>query len=329
MRTHTAAIGIFTAAMASACFFHDDPTDPTTTSTSTGSSTGEPTTGPQQCPQSCPFPPPPCHQTVCKEGACDLAFLPEGTILPGQHGDCRHDVCDGAGGVKSVFADDPPAQTPGDCRRNVCESGAPVVELDEFDVPNDSNDCTDDACVDGVPTHTPRPIHTPCGPGGAHFCHDTGECQPCKQVTDACEDYGDEPHDNQETAYNLGTIKDNDSDGSYVCGTLKGANDIDWYTFGGDDAFLNYVDPYRSLVTQNGGGGRVCVYIECNNGATSLDCDGATSDIAPLGQKGCCSTSVVAPKLNCAGLDDSARVWIRLDSPQDLACVPYQLDYHF
>ncbi|HEY8376857.1 MAG TPA: hypothetical protein VIK91_10225, partial [Nannocystis sp.] len=248
---------------------------------------------------------------------------------PDDHGNCRRSVCDGAGGVMTVFADDPPPQTPGDCRRIVCQDGDPVVELDEFDRPDDGNDCTDDTCEDGLPTHTPRPMHASCGPGGAYYCHASGECRPCKQVTDACEDNGPEPHDTQDTAYNLGVITDDDSDGSYVCGTLKGAYDVDWYTFGGDDAFLNYVDPYRSIVTQNGGGARVCVYIECNNGATDLDCDGAASDIAPLGQKGCCSTSVVTPKLNCSGLDDSARVWIRVDNAQGLDCVPYQLDYHF
>lgn len=330
MRGTTAAIGIFTTALAGACLFHDDPTDPTTStgSTSGGTTDDIPTTGADQCPNNCPFPGP-CRQITCTDGACGVADLPAGTVWPGTVGDCRQDVCDGKGGLQSELADDPPPQVPGDCQRYVCDAGDVVTMLDASDVPDDANDCTDDTCEGATPVNTPEPMHTACGPGLSQFCHTDAACRPCKQVTDACEDYGAEPHDNQETALNLGTISDNDGDGSFACGTIKGANDVDWFTFAGDDAFLNYVDPVRSLVAQNGGGGRVCVYLQCNSGGTSINCGSATDDIAPLGQKGCCSASSVAPKLNCGGLDDSARIWIRVDTPQNLACVPYQLDYHF
>jgi hypothetical protein len=332
MRGTRAAIGIFTTALAGACLFHDDPTGPATDS-DTGTGTGAGTTdvvptGADVCPDNCPVPPA-CQEVTCDDGVCGLADLPQGTVWPGVHGDCREDVCDGEGGLTSELADDPPNQLPGDCQRFVCDGGDAVTMLDAADVPNDGNDCTEDTCEEGVPTNTPKAMHTACGPGLAQFCHTDAGCRPCKQVTDACEDYGAEPHDNQETAQNLGTISDADDDGSFACGTIKGTNDIDWYTFAGDDAFLNYVDPERSLVTQNGGGGRVCVYLQCNNGSTSIDCGGATADTAPLGQKGCCSATSVAPKLNCSGLDDSAKIWIRVDTPQALACVPYQLDYHF
>ncbi|MCY0994411.1 hypothetical protein OV203_45215 [Nannocystis sp. ILAH1] len=332
MRSEAAAIGIIITAFAGACLFHDDPTGPATdtaTSTSTGQATDVvPTAGEDQCPNNCPAPAP-CQQVTCTEGVCGVADLPEGTVWPSAPGDCRQDVCDGQGGLESEFADDPPKQVPGDCQRFVCEAGDAVVMLDASDVPDDANDCTDDTCEDGTPTNTVKAMHSACGPGGAEYCHTDGACRPCKQVTDACEDYGQEPHDNQETAQNLGTITDADDDGSFVCATIKGANDVDWYTFAGDDAFLNYVDPVRSLVQQNGSGGRVCVYLQCNGGGTSINCNGATPDIAPLGQKGCCSASTVAPKLNCDGLDDSAKVWLRVDTPDNLACVPYQLDYHF
>ena len=95
------------------------------------------------------------------------------------------------------------------------------------------------------------------------------------------------------------------------------------------DALGNYVDPFRSLVTQNGEGARLCVYIQCSNQPTNLDCKGATPSTAPLGQPGCCDGGTIAPSLDCSGLNDSAKIWIRLDNPQKLACVPYQLDYHF
>jgi hypothetical protein len=328
MRGHTAAIGIFTAVVATACLSHD-PTDPTTTgTTTTGTGTGEPTTGLPACPYTCPAPPT-CQETVCVEGECALAFLPEGSVWPSTPGDCRHDVCDGEGGLMSVLADDPPNQIPGDCQRYVCDGGDAVVQLDASDVPDDDNDCTADTCEDGTPTNTPKPMHTACGPGLTQYCHDTGQCRPCKQVTDACEDYGFEPHENQETAHNLGAITDDDDDGSFVCGTIRGANDVDWYTVGGKDQLGNFVDPVRNLVAQNGDGGRICVYFDCNNGGTSVNCGNATADTAPLGQKGCCSTGSVAAKLDCGGFDDGTQIWFRVDSPGGLACVPYQVDYHF
>ncbi|MDC0719161.1 hypothetical protein [Nannocystis bainbridge] len=328
MRSDAAAIIILTA-LAGACL-SDDPTGPVTdTATSAGSTTDVvPTTGAAVCPDSCPWPGL-CQEVTCDGDVCGVAELPAGSVWPSASGDCQQNVCDGQGGLQTEIADDPPHQVKGDCRRFICDAGVAGVEPDPTDLPDDDNDCTDDTCEGDVPTHTPRAMHTACGPGLAQYCHTDGACRPCKQVTDACEDYGQEPHENQETAQNLGTISDDDKDGSFVCATIKGKNDVDWYTFAGDDAFLNYVDPVRSLVQQNGSGGRVCVYLQCNSGGTSINCSGATPDTAPLGQKGCCSTTSVAPKLDCDGLDDSAKIWIRVDTPDSLACVPYQLDYHF
>ena len=37
----------------------------------------------------------------------------------------------------------------------------------------------------------------------------------------------------------------------------------------------------------------------------------------------------VAAKLDCGGFDDGTQIWFRVDSPGGLACVPYQVDYHF
>ena len=323
-------LGLFATLTVGACI-HDDPVDPSTTTSTTGGSEGAPTTTAGECsdPSECSGPLAVCQQYTCIQGACGVADLPQGSEWPSAFGDCRIDLCDGKGGLMTVLGDDPPAQVYGDCQRYVCDNGDAVTITDESDIDNDGNDCTVDACDGALATHTPLPVHTACGPDGASFCHTDATCAPCKEVTAACEDYGPEPHDNQETALDLGQISDADLDGGTACGTLRGMNDIDWYTFNGKDALGNYVDPFRSLVTQSGEGARLCVYIQCSNQPTKLDCKGATPSTAPLGQPGCCDGGTVAPSLDCSGLNDSAKIWIRVDNPQKLACVPYQLDYHF
>jgi hypothetical protein len=326
MRT---AIGLVMVMAAAACSLFDsgDPSTTTTTDDSTGLPTGGGTEqGPCQGPDDCPYPVEQCKGPTCVEGVCGADYLADGTPwYADAPGDCRIDVCDGAGGIKSVFGEDPPPQTSGDCQRLVCQNGAPVAADDATDVPDDGNDCTVDTCEAAGPTNTPLPVNSACGDG---YCHSDLVCRHCEEVSDACEDPGSEPHENQETAQNLGQITDADASGSYLCGALKGANDVDWYTYFGKDALLNQVDPSRSFYAQVGVG-RVCVYLECNNGSTTVGCNGAANDVSPLGQQGCRASDVVKPYLNCDGLDDSARVWIRVDNPQALACVPYELAYHF
>lgn len=324
MRT---AIGLVWV-MATACsLFDSGPETTTTTGDSTSLPTGDPTEqGPCQSADDCPSPGEVCKGPSCVDGVCGGAYLPDGTPwFDMSPGDCRIDACDGAGGLKSILFDDPPQQNPGDCERFVCDTGEILTIADPSDIPNDGNDCTLDTCEAEGPLNTPLEVNAACGSG---YCHSDVTCQHCKEVGDACEELGLEPHENQETAQDLGQITDADATGSFTCATLKGANDVDWYTYFGKDALGNQVDPSRSLMVQSGGG-RVCVYFQCSKGSITVGCNGATADTAPLGQKGCCGSGTVKPSLNCEGLDDSARVWIRVDNPQALACVPYELAYHF
>jgi hypothetical protein len=328
MRTTIGLVVVMTAATACS-LFDSGPDTTTTTDESTGVPTGGATEqGPCMSGDDCPFPVEQCKGPTCVDGVCGGEFLADGTPwYTDTPGDCRIDVCDGAGGIKSVLGDDPPPQNSGDCQRLVCKNGEAVADVDATDVPNDANECTVDTCeMMTIPTNTPVAVNTACSEG---FCHGDTVCRHCQEVSEDCEDIGSEPHENQENAQNLGQINDADASGSFVCGTLKGANDVDWYTYSGKDALGNQVDPSRSMFAQIGVG-RVCVYMQCNGGnATSVGCNGAQSDTAPLGQKGCCALEFVKPSLNCDGLDDSARVWIRVDNPQALACVPYELAYHF
>lgn len=337
MRRRVAVLGLV-GSLVAGCFLFDDPPDPTGTGTGTTVATGEtmtPTTGygtAGECnvAEDCPPAAMECQGASCFGGACLYDYLPEGTPWPyDEYGDCYLEFCDGAGGVYSEPGDDPPLQKSGDCHRFMCDAGNIVSNIDDSDLPDDANDCTLDECMMGEASNTVVPEGSVCGELDNNYCHSDGQCHRCKEVTAMCEDFGGEPHEDQQTAFNLGAIDDNDANGSYVCGTLRGANDIDWYTFDGNDALGNKVDPVRSLVTQNGENGRVCVFFECAKGSTTVDCKAATPTMSPLGHKGCCAGATVAPKLNCGGLDDTTRVWIRVDNPNKLACVPYELDYHF
>lgn len=293
--------------------------------------TGTPTTGTPmpECETAAQCQAPTCQAATCEAGVCGTMNLPEGTPVDDLPGDCRVTVCDGAGGTKEIAADDPPPQAAGDCKLVGCLQGQVEYTQADDDLPDDGNDCTLDSCMAGEPVFTAKPVHSPCGPMGANFCHSDASCQKCKEVSEACEDFGSEPHETQATAYSLGQITDADANGSFVCGTIAGAADVDWYTFNGVDAFLNVVDPTRTLVAESDAA-RLCVYLQCNNGGTTVNCDAEdTPDTAPMGQKGCCGQGTVSPYLDCAGLNDSAKVWIRVDNPDMLACVPYRLDYHF
>lgn len=313
-----------------------EPTTGTTTTAgtmsagTTATATTSPTTGtPAECQTAADCQAPTCQAPTCEAGMCGTMNLAEGTPVDDLPGDCRETVCDGGGGTKEIPIDDPPEQVTGDCKLVGCLQGQVEYTIADDDLPNDDNDCTLDSCTAGEPTFATKPVHSPCGPMGANFCHSDASCQACKEVGDACEDFGAEPHETQATAHSLGEITDADASGSFACGTVVGGGDVDWYTFSGVDAFLNMVDPSRTLVTENDAG-RLCVYLQCDNGQTTVSCGANdTADTAPLGQKGCCGYGTVSPGLNCAGLDDSAKVWIKVDNPDMLACVPYRLDYHF
>ena len=207
------------------------------------------------------------------------------------------------------------------------DPGRVVYVAADDDLPEDALECTTDSCADGEPVFTPKPKGTFCGPMGAHYCHDDAICRRCKQLDDPCEDPGPEPNELQALAHDFGTIGDSDSAGGFVCGSVSGADDVDWYTFEGDDTIFGAVDPTR--VIDGKGTSRLCVYAECLKGTTSVSCAGGTTpDTAPGGQKGCCGSGEVKPKLECSGLDDAANVWIRVDQPEP-ACFPYELAYHF
>lgn len=96
-----------------------------------------------------------CAGPACVNGGCTTSYAPLGTAVTAQTaGDCRKQVCDGAGGTTSIADDtDLPARTDATCQ-----------------VPT---------CSDGTVGSGQAPIGTPCDVDGGTLCDGSGQCVPC------------------------------------------------------------------------------------------------------------------------------------------------------
>jgi hypothetical protein len=104
-------------------------------------------------PEDCPDTLPVCVVPTCSNGLCGKAFAPDGTPLPAEF------------------------QSPGDCRVKVCDGqGDSRNQIDDTDLPDDSNPCTDNVCTNGSFSNPPLPAGTDCANGGT--CDGAGNCVP-------------------------------------------------------------------------------------------------------------------------------------------------------
>jgi hypothetical protein len=108
-----------------------------------------------------------CTVAICSGGLCSTMNVAGGTPAgPQVAGDCKQNVCNGAGSITSVN--------------------------DDTDHTGDGEACTDDACLNGVPVHNPLPAGTDCtaeGPAPKHLCGTpggaaAGKCIECNTGTD-------------------------------------------------------------------------------------------------------------------------------------------------
>ncbi len=295
-----------------------------------------------------------CRVPACNEGVCEFTPYAEGTELPDEPNNCRASACDAVGNAQSLPDDGdvpldeagncksaacvdgnprfPPddldlgPDQPGNCRRAACTAGQPGFAPDDLDLPDDGVECSEDLCVAGEVQHPMRPVNTFCGADGELYCNAAGDCQMCRQADDLCLDPGsDEPNDTILLATEMpGAGGDDDAVQSF-CGILVGDEDVDWYTFHGSTGWFDAANPVVYTIAPEPH--RTCMYVHCPGGDTMVDCvDDDIDDVSPVGDPGCCGAdNKVAPYINC----DSAQVYARIDNPDALACVGYELRYHF
>ncbi len=138
-------------------------------STTAGSTTASSSSGGAMCVNpltDCPAAGP-CAVAVCAGGLCSTTNVASGTPAGTQvAGDCKQNVCDGAGNLTSIN--------------------------DNADHMSDGEACTDDSCVNGAPVHNPHPAGTDCtaeGPAPKHLCGTpggaaAGKCIECNAGAD-------------------------------------------------------------------------------------------------------------------------------------------------
>lgn len=97
---------------------------------------------------------------------------------------CTFDQCDAGNctwtpldGVQAPAA----LQTPGDCSVVMCTMGVPTDDIDDADLPDDGNACTDDLCVMGVGSNEPNGAGGQCPAG---VCDGNGACVECNAPSD-------------------------------------------------------------------------------------------------------------------------------------------------
>ncbi len=147
----------------------------------------------------------PCSDDRCDAGTCVHTPITDdpscACVGPGDceqlppDDECRVRTCEGGVcGQQLTDASTPlgeAAQAAEDCQVVVCDGrgGTETIE-DPSDVPDDGLECTEDACVGGVPTSTPVDAGIECSAG---HCNDAGQCAGCASpaecagVSDFCQ----------------------------------------------------------------------------------------------------------------------------------------------
>jgi hypothetical protein len=122
---------------------------------------------------------------VCDgKGACVECNQPEQCDHLAANDDCRARTCTAGTCGQSFTAADTAAgagsQITGDCKKTVCDgAGGKKDAVDDTDLPNDNNECTKDACTNGIPSNPAAPVNTKCGAGGNLYCDGNKVCVGC------------------------------------------------------------------------------------------------------------------------------------------------------
>jgi hypothetical protein len=130
------------------------------------------------------------------------------------------------------------------------------------------------------------------------------------------------------TAIALKAINDCDGSGGSITGIIESGTDVDFFTYAGSDTFGCTVDPTMLGPTTM----RLCVFAKCTSGTSTTfkSCmKGIKTTIS--GIDGCCGDGGAQIDYTCPalGTDDSATIWMSVDSKGAGVCLPYTVTYHF
>ncbi|MGH1341846.1 MAG: hypothetical protein ACRBN8_09865 [Nannocystales bacterium] len=244
-----------------------------------------------------------------------------------------------SGGVSDDDDDDPGPDTEGATSATTTgvttttdPSGTPTSDPTTTPTPTTMDPTDAESSSSGDPTD---PTTSGCTAGTLGCDCDEGECggglmcvgDVCVQDVECGIDIYEDNNTEAEAA-DLGTLGDGD-DPVTITGVLEG-DEVDWFTYIGEDNLLGSVAPARELTTA--GALRMCKFVECANDlfATEVTCpEGTAVAESPGGRPGCCGDDSFEIELNCLNvLDDEAQVWIRFD--QGLAdCTQFTLEYQY
>ncbi len=125
---------------------------------------------------------------TCQAGKCVFACQKDADCPAST--ECSSYVCDVATGtcIQTKLPDGTPLmnQTTGDCSTAICLDGLVDATPDDTDIPDDNNDCTTDACVNGATQFTDNALGTNCASfmGGMGFCDGAGTCSQCSKASE-------------------------------------------------------------------------------------------------------------------------------------------------
>lgn len=281
---------------------------------------------------------PTCATPACTNGICTFTYAAEGTVYPDQTpGDCRQVECDGAGGtIQAPLDTDVPPQVAGDCKKQTCSGGSVSSVADDSDLPDPStDDCTTATCQNGSVSAPAKPAGTACTSNGGRYCNAGGSCLYCAAIDAACDDPGPatSANDTEATAYDSGSVGNDDAAGQQACGAFHASGDVDWYHYEGDTESVIFGSPYENdpagAVTSDADV-TLCIYMTCTEGPTGdFVCPaGTTSATSAAGHDGCCLTGK-NPGMDIRHVCEDAGVWMSVTAASTTTCDGYDFSFHY
>ncbi len=137
-----------------------------------------------------------------------------------------------------------------------------------------------------------------------------------------CEDAFD-PNDDERNAEWLGQVVAS-APTSMLSGSLGGPDEWDWYRY----RLVQPASPFNPSASSTGPQ-RVCVYVECAAGPTTLrQCgDLGEEQLSPEGRPGCCAFGQATTQYECMSVAIEVDVYMALGSNGSSSCDAYDFGY--